>query len=412
MDTGEFQYSDAKQIEEVVDTFKRLVSKLSKDGSELGDLYVRAERRATTYALLSETVVESATSGILVVEPSGELILANSAARRFLGITAREDLCGKRIGDLLNEPGSLEMLVRGGLRTGKNSSRNVVTVSTRDGVEHRIGASISCVKSSPSTVEAVIVVFGELAGSAEQPGSGDPTDAIEAERASYLRGVFDSYDLLTGVRTGVDTMESKAAGGTLTTSELKQFSEHIRRACDILMAFAVARGSDGAAAEIVDINRVIQSVIARRQRDLAGQITTEFCSQIPRVRSTRKILEMGLEMLLLGSAEHCKDGLGVATDLRRHGEVDAVEVSVQERGLTRPVVETGGSLREFAANRDMRRELGLFLLSSLPADSHRIAVERQDGNFRFSLTILLPIRNQAGPSTKKGDYSERSTDEG
>ncbi|MFZ1946562.1 MAG: hypothetical protein WAW06_03370, partial [bacterium] len=56
---------EAKDINEVVETFNSLVARLCHDGNQIGELYARAERRAARLALLGETVVDSVTSGIL-----------------------------------------------------------------------------------------------------------------------------------------------------------------------------------------------------------------------------------------------------------------------------------------------------------------------------------------------------------
>ena len=104
-------YSDIKEIENLVDTFRHLVSKLSQEGNELGELYVRAERKAAHCALLSETVVESITSGILVVERGGKLGLMNSSARRLLGMPDRDETYHTRLSSLFSDARELASLV-------------------------------------------------------------------------------------------------------------------------------------------------------------------------------------------------------------------------------------------------------------------------------------------------------------
>src|SRR5512136_2035524 len=68
-----WKIDEIKDIDSVVETFNGLVTQLCRDSSQLGELYVRAERKAARYALLSETVIDSMTSGVLVVEAARDL---------------------------------------------------------------------------------------------------------------------------------------------------------------------------------------------------------------------------------------------------------------------------------------------------------------------------------------------------
>ena len=165
---------DEKDIESVLGTFRDLISQLTQDGRELGQLCAKAERKAAHYALLSETIIESVTSGIVVVDGSGRLLFANSSAKRTLDLEPETRVVGTNLDALLKEGGELRHLVRRSLETGTNASREIREVVTLAGRGLRLGVSTSCVGRKARSADAVIVVFTSLGDeSSPLPGSDD-----------------------------------------------------------------------------------------------------------------------------------------------------------------------------------------------------------------------------------------------
>jgi PAS domain-containing protein len=400
-------YRDAKDMENVVQTFQQLVAKLSRDGTELGELYARAERRAARFAILSETVVESVSSGILVVEKTGQVGLMNSSARRLLGIDDKAEKIGCRLAELFADGSSLESIVGECFRSGETSSRNVISIVTLDGRCRQFGASISCLKSGSRSAEAVIIVFTELGTTAAGKPMVGKDERSEIEHHSYLRGVLDAYDMLSTVLATVDGLQARARQGRLTVNELQQFSGELGRACELMMAFAVSHRACGALTELVDVNTVIESTLKRKNLHSAPHITRNLHAGLPRVKTVGKVLEMGLEMLVLGCVEASPGGIDIVTGQWRESGVDLVGISVREKSMTRPLLDIGDSLRDFIGETALHREAGLLLLRALPSDSHRIKAEKRGDFLTFSIGIAVPIGNKARPSTQGGEISER-----
>jgi hypothetical protein len=403
---------DSDDIDRVVDTFRQLMSKLSRDGNELGELYARAERRAARFALLSKTVVESVSSGILVVERSRQVGLINSSAERLLGADAGQDAVGLQLADLFADAGGLEGLVGECFRTGEDSSRNVVSVVGLDGSARQFGASISCLKSGSDRTEAVIIVFAEIGTSVHGISPPDEGERSELEHQDYLRGVLDAHDLLSPVLGMTDRIRSRANRGRLEISDLQRFSGELGRTCDLMTAFALSGRAPGALTELVDVNSMIESILRRRNLCSAPHITKNLQSGLPGVKTVGKILEMGLEMLVVGCMEASPGGIEVITGLRREGGTDLAGIAIRERSITRPITEVGSSLRDFLEDGDLRREVGLMLLRALPPDSHRVKAEKLGDFFNFSIGILVPISSRARPSVRGGDAREGRQDEG
>jgi PAS domain-containing protein len=397
---------DEQDIERVLETFRGLITRLSQDGTEIGEICVRAEQKAARYALLSETVVESVTSGILVIDDEDRVLLANSSAKRILDIGAQTNLVGMDLHTLFKDGRDFGHLVRRCMETATNASREIRAVVTPAGKGKRLGVSASCVGSKPGAVEAVIVVFTSLGDESILRAPGDqPENSIEAH--GYLRGILDSYDLITRLIAGFGRIEEKSNRGTLTTSELREFSRSMRSACDTMMAFALASGVDDSIPEIVDVNEVLESVIIRLGLADESRLRRRLSENLPRVKSVRKILDVGLSLLIRGCISQSSGCVEIASG---HGDGDApylVTIDVKDLSPSKPVARIGGSLREFMGEEDTQREAGLFLLSKLHKESHFLQVHQIDGFFHFSMAIRSPIEKESGPGRRMGGASDR-----
>jgi PAS domain S-box-containing protein len=403
---------DLHDIENAVEAFRQLVTRLTQDSKELGELYAESERKAERYALLNKTVIENVSCGILVVDKGGRMLLLNSSARRIIGITADADVTGKSLNDVFRNGTELLSLVHRSLTTGQNLSRQVVELETMKGERRRLGVTMSCVAGNSSPAEAVVAVFTRLDQCLK---GGDDIEAelrAEIERQSYLRGVLDSYDLLSKLVQDFSAIEAKSNSGTLTTSELSQFSESTRQACDTMMAFSLSVGIQDSVPELVDVNAVLEGIIAVRDRGADSRIERHLTGGLPPVHTLRKVLETGLDLLIRGCMEESTEGVRVRTGIADVSGFAGVTIDVEELSHTRPVVRIGTSLREFVGSSHMRREAGLFLLASLPPGRHQMLAEDRDGFFHFSLRLAAPIEKETGPSRRTGRSEEIGRDEG
>jgi PAS domain-containing protein len=402
---------DEKDIESVLEAFRDLIAQLTEDGKELGQLYARAERKAAHYAVLSETVIESVTSGILVFDRSDRLIFANSSAKRTLGFQPQTGVVGMGLDSLLKDGSELRHLVHHSFENGTNASREIREVVTLAGRCLRLGVSTSCVETGSANVDAVIAVFTSLGDDETPLPEADGEAARALERQSYLRGVLDSYDLIARLFMDFDRIEQKSNSGTLTTCELREFSVSLRRACDTMMAFALSLGVIDSVPELVDVNSVVGNVVNRAGLACDSRLRTGLENGLPEVKTVRKVLEVGLGLLIGGSMSQSQEGVEVTSSLEAEGSQCAVYINVRELSPSKPVRRVGGSLREFIGGGDMQREAGLFLLASLASRGHTLEAGHVDGLFHFSMRIGSPIDKKVGPGGRMGEISDRGRDE-
>jgi hypothetical protein len=407
---GRRRYNTA-EIETISSAFQDLVSQIDLEGNELGQLYLEAERRGGGSALLNQTVMETVSSGIMVVERSGAVRMINSAGRDLLRLGQDIDVTGRRLSGLFLDGRDLEALMEEDMRRGKGSCRRVIQVMSLDARKRKLGVSTSCVRpDKDGEAQAVIAVFTVLD---EGPAEGQTRTEPEGDNRGYLRGVLDSYDLMSGFLGAFGRIEEKSADGSLTRSELAEFSKCIRGTCDTMMAFALSLEASSSLTELVDVNAMIDSILRRRAIPPSSLAEVDLGPGLSRIKTVRKVLETGLELLIAGCAGASSEGISISTrrcDTNGSHQNDRpapVEIRIRELGRTRPLLKVENSLRELIKGRDPRREAGMYLLASLPREGHLTSVQEVDGLFDFSVRLMTPIKKKAGKSQHKGDTIER-----
>jgi hypothetical protein len=125
------------------------------------------------------------------------------------------------------------------------------------------------------------------------------------------------------------------------------------------------------------------------------------------VKSVRKIVESGLDLLVGGCVEESPAGIRISTGVEREGSSGLVRITVKELSQTRPVLELKSSLRQLVKGMNMRREAGLLLLSSLPGDNHWVEAEKIGGLFHFSVKVQAPIDTETRKNKYRGDTRDR-----
>ena len=392
---------DRADVENAISTFKQLISRLDRNGAEIGELYLSAERKAARYALLSENVVESVTSGILVVDGMHEICLANSAAKRILGCDVNYDLAGRQLKALFEDHRQLEALVSEGFRSSKNASRKVISVTLHGGTSLCLGASTSCVASDKSEPVAVIVVFTQLDRDAAGMISGQ-TENGGASAEAYRKGMLDAYAIVSEIYTDIEGLRAEIEGGKPDVARMAGAAERVELACELMVAYALSRAAAGAMTELVDLNGALRKMLDARGL-LGRRVNVRLGPNLPRVSTIRRVLDDGLDMLLKGCLAESANGVEIITRLEGPDERPTVTLSVVETSPTIPIVEVKDQPRGFLGGRGLRREIGLMLLKSLPERGHAIAVRRNDESYVYSLSFLLPkLRKEERKSTSGG----------
>ena len=235
------------------------------------------------------------------------------------------------------------------------------------------------------------MVFASLVEESEPVSAGGHSDKGNQVGRDYVRGIRDSYDLVNGLVTGLVRVEKKSGNGTLTTAELGEFTACARRTCDALMAFALASGVGDAVPELVDINGLLEAALLRLGLGDEPGVDKHYSDGLPSVKTVRKMLDVGIGLLIKGCLEQSPGGVGITT--ARGSDGTSVVVTVKESSRSRPLTQVA-SLRDVADGGGTQRETALFLLSRLPKECHNVQAKHVDGFFHFSMIVGSPINEE------------------
>ncbi len=161
-------YSEIKEIDGIITAFQRLIGNLRPENKLLGEA-ASSQGRTARYALLSQAIIESISSGILVIEKDRRIGLLNTAARTILGLD-EEGSIGKCLADIFGDYEDLDRLLSVAFLTGRGQKRKEIALTTKHGERLILGATLSPINLSRGECEAVIMVFALLG----HAGKGNP----------------------------------------------------------------------------------------------------------------------------------------------------------------------------------------------------------------------------------------------
>ncbi|MDP2168613.1 MAG: ATP-binding protein [Thermodesulfovibrionales bacterium] len=152
----------------LIESFNRMVREIREGREFLQTAYAESDRRR----LFIENIVENIQSGVLSLDPAGNVMMINSAALRILCVTA-QDVVGKNYGVILSGIESSELLKHLkdiNLKTF-SAVEHAEVGATIDGRKVILRVSIAGLRNTAGGYRGLLVVFDDL------------TDIIKAQRA-------------------------------------------------------------------------------------------------------------------------------------------------------------------------------------------------------------------------------------
>ncbi len=374
------------------------ITALKDAESEVADLLEREhaarldlERNASQFQALLESLGE----GVLVINPSGRIVLRNSAAKEITGLSddQLQRLLSRRPERMLNADGTPmpyeDWPTPRALRGERFHNVEVVFVRP-DGARRRLVYGGTSVRDDDGKVQIAIVVFHDITELSH-------LRRLEQLRADFMRAV--SHDLRTPL--------SVILGQGLTIPKLADDPERVRRS-----AAAIVRGAERMEAmvqELVDLTLIEASQVRlnRRSLDITSvthelmerlssalemrRVRLEAPEELPQVWADPSRLERILTNLVSNALKYSSGEVVIKLD-RRSGEV-ITEVADRGPGIA-PEDLPRLFRRYYRAGTTGKRQglgLGLFITKGLvEAHGGRIWVESQVGvgsRFSFSLPV-------------------------
>lgn len=369
------EYGDIKQVDEITRIFQSLARSISPEQQCSYDNLSR-------YTLISLALFDAVSTGIMLIEMDGTAVLVNRSAKGWLGFAPEDDLRGLRIDDILeNCPEFIDLISRC-LRTGESLSRREIRYLTRDGNTVTLGATLSPVRSDKGEVQAVVVVFARIPESQQ----GD-----EAAPAFTNLGIEDKtvWHLDKLEKRISDLWRQPIKEGR--DSDLIDLLTQTRWLKDCLISFQLRQRYSNGPGEYVDFNSLVIDLVDSLGLKGDPRLRVNLQGGLPLAQINRRIVEKGLGYLVLGSLAACRDGAALETYF--DPDTHRVSVDLSELGTSAELVGIHCNLGEYMDHMGCYRELGLMLLRS--DNRHTVCINRQNGFYCFSLSILVPKKTKA-----------------
>jgi signal transduction histidine kinase len=290
--------------------------------------------RAAASEQLSGQIIDSLTSGLLVVDGNGRVDMMNVTARRLLGIPVIKT--GVDYRELLASAPPLLNAIAESLTTGRAIVRRALEMPASLPASH-LGVTVSPLAGQAG----VICLFADL------------TRVVELEEQLRMKDTLARLGELTAgiaheFRNGLATIHgySRLIDPKALPAPYQQYLEGIRQETDAL-GKVVTNFLNFARPEQLVFSRVqLQAVAARAADDLRHELpanTTIEVRDLGAIQGDDIVLRQMFSNLVRNAAEACQ-GAGIAPSIVISGEVD------REQGTCRVVVaDNGPGIRE--ANR-------------------------------------------------------------
>jgi signal transduction histidine kinase len=291
--------------------------------------------RAAASEQLSGQIIDSLTSGLLVVDGNGRVEMINVTARRLLGIPGIKT--GMDYGDLLASAPPLLNAIAESLTTGRAIVRRALEMPASLPASH-LGVTVSPLAGQAG----VICLFADL------------TRVVELEEQLRMKDTLARLGELTAgiaheFRNGLATIHgySRLIDPSALPTQYQQYLEGIRQETDAL-GKVVTNFLNFARPEQLVFSRVeLRAVAARAAEDLRHELpantTIDVEGDLGTIQGDDVVLRQMFSNLVRNAVEACQ-GAGIAPSIVISGEVD------REQGTCRVVVaDNGPGIR--AANR-------------------------------------------------------------
>ena len=350
--------------------------------------------RVLASEMLSDQIIDSLPSGLLVTNASGDPQRVNPSGARLLGLTAPvTDLT--RLWTELGESGaSIRALIDECLATGSGSARRSIVIDDQRSGRRHLGAGVSPLRDADGNLTGAICLFTDI------------TSVVELEDRLRLKDSLARLGELTAglaheFRNGLATIHGYAR--LMNTDKLpadhRGYVESLRAETDSLTEIvanflAFAKPSQPSYAPTA-----LAPIVARAVDDLQGEArqrggSIELTGDFAEVEVDDVMMRQAVSNLVRNAVEACVEA-GTAPRIRVEGTVDGASgmqrISVSDNGPGVARSAAGKIFQPFFTTRGRGTGLGLSLVQKIIV-SHNGRVtfgDSQAGGAEF--TILLPV---------------------
>jgi PAS domain S-box-containing protein len=347
--------------------------------------------RAEASERLSDEIVASLTSGLLVVDADHRVKSLNPAGHRLLGLRDA-DWSGDVSHVLHGEAAPLAHVIEECLSSGQPIRRRQVELNTNADHATHVGVSVSPI--GDGAVHGAICLFSDL------------TDIVQLEEQLRLKDSLAQLGELTAgiaheFRNGLATIHGYARllDFDRLPSDMRPYVQGIRDETELLGAVVrnflnFAKPADLVMA-MVDVRSIVDRAAEEfRAEAVANGGSVSVCGDFSHVLGDEVLLKQALSNLCRNAVEACT-AVGRPPRIALEGAIDrsqgALRVAVIDNGpgIDRSIAEK--IFRPFVTTRARGTGLGLALVQKIVVTHNgRVTVQAEpDGGTRF--TVVLPL---------------------
>ncbi|MEX2270058.1 MAG: ATP-binding protein [Vicinamibacterales bacterium] len=352
--------------------------------------------RAEASELLSDQVIDSLPSGLLVTDAAAMPQRINPAGARMLGMRAANDDL-RSLWDTLGESGqALRALIDECLGTGAGSSRRTLVISA-GGTRRHLGAGVSPLRDSRGTVTGAICLFTDL------------TSVVDLEDQLRLKDSLARLGELTAglaheFRNGLATIHGYARlmNADKLPADHRGYVESLRAETESLTEIVSNFLNFAKPARPAQVRFALGPIVARAVDDAraeaakhAGQVMAE--GDFDAVEGDDVMMRQALSNLLRNAVEACVEA-GTTPRVRVTGSVDTTagvqRLTVSDNGPGVAASVGDKVFQPFFTTRGRGTGLGLALVQKIVVSHNgRIALGTSpEGGAEFAIVLPLAPR--------------------
>lgn len=349
--------------------------------------------RAEASERLSEEIIASITSGLLVVTIDRAVRTLNPAGRRILGLTQFQD--GAHVSDVLRSASPLEAVIEECLSSGRPVLRRPVQMGHPEGAAVHLGVTVSPIRDGEGHAQGAICLFTDLSAVVELEEQLRLEDSL-ARLGELTAGIAHEF------RNGLATIHgySRLLDLERLPDDFRPYVRGIRDETEALRQVVINFLNFAKPAELV-LSPVALRVIAERAAD---EIRPEVASRggdvqvsgnFGVVRGDDVLLRQAFSNLCRNALEACVEPsrpprITIDGTIDRAHSMQIIRITDNGPGVNANV--TARMFRPFFTTKKAGTGLGLALVQKIVVthNGRVTAANADEGGAR--LTVTLPLR--------------------
>ncbi|MFQ5945496.1 MAG: ATP-binding protein [Anaerolineae bacterium] len=338
----------------------------------------------------NESILQSMTDGILVVDTAGQVTLANRAAGRMLGYGVG-DLEGEDVDEVL---GDASIMVRESLERGMIVTPREIEVPKRGGGTVPLAASISPLQGEKGGVRGGVVVVRDLSEARAMEAERRRLDrlALLGEMSAVV--AHEVRNPLAAIAAGIQHLVSSSEPEDPSLESLQMILEESDRVNRIIEEILIISRPVRLKLAPSNISEVMERALRRLEpqaRERGAAVRWHRDAELPPLRGDEARLEQAFSNLLQNALEAMPGGgeLEVRADVSPKGKTAVVTVTDSGEGIADR--DLGQIFEPFFTTKPGGTGLGLAIVRRI-VEEHggEISVESEpDTGTTFTVTLPL-----------------------